>query len=501
MEKREALFLTIDVGTTAVKVCAVTKDFEILTHKTMEYQLHTEGKMVTIPAQEYWKYVKMGILAVMKNCEGKHIEGITITTQGETMIPVDDKGDPLYDAVVWLDGRAGKQAEKINQLVSPVEFYQKTGVPECNELCPVSKLLWFMEEERKVYQKARYFLLLEDYIIFKLTGRAVTEKSLLSTTGYFDIVEDKIWDKILDKIGFDVNKIPPAMDCGEIVAEVSEDVAGELGFDKNTVVVTGAMDQVCGAIGAGNSIPGMLTETTGTALCIGKTIEKTPINTDYPIPVYRHYRKDLQLLLPVCMTAGMALKWFKDTFCEKEIEEAERTGEEVYDLLNHLAEESQPLSGGIIMLPYLAGSLQPYQEPEFRGGFLGVGLESRKCDFVRALMEGVSFMLKENLLLLEQLGGSKSDYLVSMGGGSRSDIWCQIKANVTGLQVRTLKESETASVGAAMLCSLGLSRLKSLQETGTDADFKKIYEVQQEELEQYQDGYERYSSYLSRMIG
>ena len=153
------------------------------------------------------------------------------------------------------------------------------------------------------------------------------------------------------------------------------------------------------------------------------------------------------------------------------------------------------------MLPYLAGSLQPYQEPEFRGGFLGVGLESRKCDFVRALMEGVSFMLKENLLLLEQLGGSKSDYLVSMGGGSRSDIWCQIKANVTGLQVRTLKESETASVGAAMLCSLGLSRLKSLQETGTDADFKKIYEVQQEELEQYQDGYERYSSYLSRMIG
>lgn len=501
MEKREALFLTIDVGTTAVKVCAVTKDFEILTHKTMEYQLHTEGKMVTIPAQEYWKYVKIGILAVMKNCEGKHIEGITITTQGETMIPVDDKGNPLYDAVVWLDGRAGKQAEKINQLVSPVEFYQKTGVPECNELCPVSKLLWFMEEERKVYQKARYFLLLEDYIIFKLTGRAVTEKSLLSTTGYFDIVEDKIWDKILDKIGFDVNKIPPAMDCGEIVAEVSEDVAGELGFDKNTVVVTGAMDQVCGAIGAGNSIPGMLTETTGTALCIGKTIEKTPINTDYPIPVYRHYRKDLQLLLPVCMTAGMALKWFKDTFCEKEIEEAKQTGKEVYDLLNHLAEESQPLSGGIIMLPYLAGSLQPYQEPEFRGGFLGVGLESRKCDFVRALMEGVSFMLKENLLLLEQLGGSKSDYLVSMGGGSRSDIWCQIKANVTGLQVRTLKESETASVGAAMLCSLGLSRLKSLQETGTDADFKEIYEVQQGELEQYWDGYERYSSYLSRLIG
>lgn len=499
MEKLRARYLTVDVGTTAVKVCAAAEDFTILSCKKTEYQLHTEGKRVTFPAEDYWKYVKEGIRAIAGECERESLSGITVTTQGETMIPVDETGTPLYDAVVWLDGRAGEQAEKIGELVSQKEFYQKTGVPICNELCPVSKLLWFMEEEPEVYSRTRYFLLLEDFIIFKLTGKLVTEKSLLCTTGYFDLTEDTIWDEILLRLGISPAKIPPALECGEAVAPVLKETAKELGLTEKVMVVTGAMDQVCGALGAGNCMPGMLTETTGTALCIGKTIVKSPVDPDYPIPVYRHYRRELQLLLPVCMTAGMALKWFKDTFCEREIEEAVRTGRDVYDLLGDLAGESQPLAGGIIMLPYLAGSLQPCQAPEYRGGFLGVGLDSRKCDFIRALMEGVSFMLEENLQLLNQISGGECGYIVSMGGGSKSDIWCQIKADVTGLKVHTLQESETASVGAAMLCAIGLSEKNPLTEAA-GVPVKKVYLPGEEEREKYRKGFEQYSWYLQRTI-
>lgn len=500
MEKMSGLYLTIDVGTTAVKVCAVTEEFKILSCKKIEYQLHTEGKMVTMPAQSYWNYAEEGIRAITAEFGGDRIAGLAVTTQGETMIPVDAAGIPLYDAVVWLDGRAGKQAERIGRLVSQKEFYQTTGVPECNELCPVSKMLWFLEKEPEVYARTKYFLLLEDYMIFQLTGKLVTEKSLLCTTGYFDIIEDDIWRGLLHKLGLDPGKIPPVLDCGKAVAPVAEDTAAELGLGGKVMVVTGAMDQVCGALGAGNCIPGMLTETTGTALCIGKTIEKAPVNPEYPVPVYRHYSRELQLLLPVCMTAGIALKWFKDAFCEKEAEEAARTGRSVYDLLDGLAEKSQPLAGGLIMLPYLAGSIQPYQAPGFRGGFLGIGLDSRKCDFVRALMEGVSFMLEENLQLLEQLGGGDCDHMVSMGGGAKSDIWCQIKANVTGLEVRTLEESETASVGAAMLCALGLGKSTSLAELSNTCSVRKSYLPQKEEREKYKTGYEQYSRYLRKII-
>lgn len=500
MEKMNGLYLTIDVGTTAVKVCAVTENFKILSCKKIEYQLHTEGKRVTMPAEDYWRFAKQGILSITAEFGKKMIAGIAVTTQGETMIPVDAAGNPLYDAVVWLDGRAGEQAQEIGQLVSQKEFYQKTGVPECNELCPVSKMLWFLEEEPDLYARTKYFLLLEDYMIFKLTGKAVTEKSLLCTTGYFDLTEDEIWEDLLCRLGLDPGKIPPALDCGKVVAPVLRDVAEELGLTEKVPVVTGGMDQVCGALGAGNYSPGMLTETTGTALCIGKTITNASINPEYPVPVYRHYNRELQLLLPVCMTAGMALKWFKDTFCEKEADEAARTGRSVYDLLNELARKADPLAGGVIMLPYLAGSIQPYQAPDFRGGFLGVGLGSRKCDFVRALMEGVSFMLEENLQLLDRLGGGECDHMVSMGGGAESDIWCQIKADVTGLEVRTLEESETASVGAAMLCALGLGKITSLAECSNTCSVKKIYLPQKALREKYKTGYEQYCRYLRMII-
>lgn len=492
-------FLTIDVGTTAIKVSAVSKTYTLLACSKKEYQLKTEGERVTLPPSVYWDTAVQGIKELLKTIDAGRIAGIAVTTQGETMIPVDREGHALHDAVVWLDGRAGKQAEKIRELVSAEEFYQTTGVPECNELCPISKLLWFKEERPEIYERAEYFLLLEDYIILRLTGHAVTEKSLLSTTGYFDIMQDEIWEEFLLKLELDPAKLPTVLDCGEIAGKLLGTVAQELGLPVDVLVVTGAMDQVCGALGAGNYTPGVLTETTGTALCIGKTIETGSIDPKGLVPVYRHYRKELQLLLPVCMTAGMALKWFKDTFCAEESREAGKRGVDVYDLLSEYAAQAEPLSGGMIMLPYLAGSLQPYQAPDYRGGFLGVSLDSKKCDFIRALMEGVAYMLKENLLLLDGMGG-RSDTVYSMGGGSRSALWCQIKADVSGRKVYAVKESETASIGAAMLCAMGVAGEKYLKDQAGNTAERKEYIPRPELVEKYQAGYEKYSRFLSRTL-
>lgn len=490
-------YLTIDAGTTAIKVCAVDSGFRLAASVNMEYTLCTEGSLATLEPEIYWNYTKEGIRRIAARMEGGRLLGIAITTQGETMIPVDAEGQELYNAVVWLDGRAGEEAEEIKGLVNSGEFYRKTGIPECNEFCPVSKMLWFRRKRPKIYARTKYFFLLEDYLIFRLTGRAVTEKSLLSTTGYFDIEEDRIWDELLHKCGLAPDKIPQVLDCGEIAGELLAGTAEELGLPLHIPVVTGAMDQVCGAIGAGNFFPGLLTETTGTALCIGKTINKTAVCQQYRIPVYRHYRKELQLLLPVCMTAGMALKWFKDTFCEKEAEEAASSGREVYDLLNALAEESQPLAGGVIMLPYLSGSLQPCYAPGYRGGFLGVGLDSRKSDFVRALMEGVAYMLKENLRLLDSMGESGSS-MVSMGGGAKSPVWCQIKADVTGMDIYTLRTNETASVGAAMLCRMGIAGQTRLEEGPQET--AAVYHPRPALQESYEKGYENYLWFLQRTI-
>lgn len=493
------LYLTIDIGTTAVKVGAFDEEFHMRCCENMEYELVTEGKRVTLSPDVYWKFIKEGIHTVTEKMGSDQFAGITVTSQGETLIPVNRQGVALYDAVIWLDGRADRQAEEINKIVSREEFYQKTGIPVCNEFCPVSKILWFMEEKPEIYEETEYFLLLEDYIIFRLTGSIVTEKSLLTTTGYFNLEEDRIWEELLHQTGISVDKIPKPLDCGELAGVLSKKAAEETGLIESTPVVTGAMDQVCGAIGAGNIAQGCITETTGTALCIGKTIYKKNVDTQLNVPVYRHYRKDLQLLLPVCMTAGMALKWFKDTLCEAEVRLAEETGGNVYDILSGMAEGSEPLAGGIVMLPYLAGSLQPLHAPEFRGGFLGIGLNSRKEDLIRALMEGVSYMLKENLMLLKQISKEEKHYIISMGGGAKSAVWNQIKADVTGMEIRVCKENETASAGAAMLCALGLKRYDSLEDMCGAVKWEMRWLPLEENYRKYKAGYKKYISLLEKL--
>ena len=492
-------FLTVDVGTTAVKVGAVNRRFEVEICLKREYRLKTEGERVTFPPRLYWEYAREGLCEIVRKIGDDSVAGIAITTQGETMIPVDEAGEPLGEAVVWLDGRAGKQGEKISALVSRETFYSRTGVAECNGFCPVSKLLWFKEEEPELYRKARYFLLLEDYLLMRLTGEIVTEKSLLSTTGYFDIMQDRLWEELLTELGLDPEKIPRALDCGQVVGTLTEEAARQLGLPKTVPAVTGAMDQVCGALGAGNFVPGALTETTGTALCIGKTVQKEKIRTDSYIPVYRHYSDELQLLLPVCMTGGMALKWFKDTFCAEEEACARENGQDIYEVLSRMAQKAGPLSGGVVMLPYLSGSLQPHYAPEYRGGFLGVGMHSRKEDFVRALMEGVGYMLRENLCLLDQRG-ERQETIFSMGGGAKSPVWCQIKADITGRKICPLKEEETALAGAAMLCARGVEGRTSSWLKGEDREVKRIYTPDPGLVERYDQGFQRYCRLLEATI-
>ena len=200
------------------------------------------------------------------------------------------------------------------------------------------------------------------------------------------------------------------------------------------------------------------------------------------------------------MTAGMAFKWFKDTFCRWETEESKKNGQDVYDLLDGMAENSPPLAKGLFMLPYLAGSLQPYQAPQFRGGFYQISLECRLEDFVRALLEGVSYMLRENLELLDQISGDAGTPLISMGGGAKSSLWCQIKADVTGRKVIVKKESETASLGAAMLCAMGLSKMEKIGDVRNDREGERSCLPVKERVKAYEEGYQAYCKLLKKLI-
>lgn len=453
------LILTFDIGTTSVKTCIFNKELSILGSSTLEYQLLTPAPgIVEMPPETYWDTCRRGAALAAEDAAVSlaDIQAISITTQGETMIPVDQDGKVLHNALVWLDERAHAEAADIAARFDAETFYAHTGVPECTGYCPVSKLLWFRRNRTEVYNAAYKFLLLEDFIIQRLTGKFVTEKSLLCTTGYYDIIADTMWDDMLTAMDLDIAKLPEALECGTVVGTVLPAVAQELGLNPNAKVITAAMDQTAAAVGAGNLVPGIVTETTGTAMCIGATADHPDMHHPARITVYRHIYPGKYLLLPVCMTAGMVFKWFKDSFCQEESRQAEETGVSVYDLLGNQAAEVAPGANGLTLIPYFTGVIQPDNDPNARGIFLGVGLDTKKPEFVRAIFEGIAYMLRENLSLIEVVDGQKITAVRSLGGGSKSRIWRQIKADVCGVEIGSMAESECTSLGAAILAAVAL---------------------------------------------
>lgn len=453
------LILTFDIGTTSVKTCIFNKELSILGSSTLEYQLVTPAPgIVELPPEIYWDTCRKGVMGAAADAGVSltDVKAISITTQGETMIPVDAQGNALHNAIVWLDERAHAEAADISARFDTETFYAHTGVPECNGYCPVSKLLWFRRNKTDIYDAAHKFLLLEDFIIQRLTGKFVTEKSLLCTTGYYDIMADTMWDKMLTTMDLDAAKLPEALECGTIVGKVLPAVAEELGLNPEAVVITAAMDQTAAAVGAGNLIPGIVTETTGTAMCIGATADHPDMHHPARITVYRHIYPGKYLLLPVCMTAGMVFKWFKDSFCQEEARQAEAEGISVYDLLGNQAAQVPAGANGLTLIPYFTGVIQPDNDPNARGIFLGVGLDTKKPEFVRSIFEGIAYMLRENLSLIEVVDGQKITAVRSLGGGSKSRIWRQIKADVCGVEIDSMAESECTSLGAAILAAVSL---------------------------------------------
>lgn len=464
--------LTFDIGTTAVKSCVFDGALCLLGCANNEYALVTDAPgRVELPAETYWEAVCRGAAEAMSRAgiDPRSVAAVSVTTQGETLIPVGRDGRALRRAVVWLDQRADAQAARLAERFGAERFYAETGLPELNGYTPVAKLMWIRENEPEIYEKTDKFLLLEDYILMRLTGRKVTEKALVCSTGWYRFEGDGYWTEILEAAGIGAEKLPELLECGETVGGVLPEVRARLGLSEDVRAVAGAMDQTAGAVGAGNLAPGCITETTGTALCIGASMTARPAGRAEHITTYRHIRSGLYLLMPICMTAGMFLKWFKDNFCEAESAQAEREGRSVYALIDDIVAGTKPGAGGLVALPYLTGSLQPHNDPNARGVFFGVGLDTKKPQFLRAVFESVAFMLRENVELTEEMTGAAAGRILSLGGGAKSPVWCRIKADVTGVPIAVPAQTECTSLGVAALAAVSLGLYGSPEEAARAA--------------------------------
>lgn len=432
--------LTFDVGTTSVKTCLFDERFRLLKSVSEEYALITPAPdIVEMDPQRYYEALCRGARGVMDLCPSADVSVLAITTQGETLIPVGSDGEALGNAIVWLDARAEAKAQRLRQALPAEDFYRTTGLPEINGAMPLAKLMHLREEVPSLYRKAARFLLLEDYLIARLTGRQVSEPSLLSSTGYYDITGNHYDLGILEAAGLDKRKLPEVTGCGSLAGTLTPRAAADTGLAQGTPVAATAMDQICGMIGAGNVYEGVVTETTGTCLTVATTLSAPDLSHPTKPCLYRHFDNSFACLT-YSPTAAIVLKWFRGEFLTNSS----------YSELDGMALQIPPGSDGVFLLPDFAGRVTPEPDASARGAFLGLGLGTTRAHLTRSILEGVAFMLRENIEFLARLG-VKPGHLRTLGGGSKSALWSQIKADVTGLTVRTMEAEETTSLGAAIL--------------------------------------------------
>ncbi len=462
------LLLGLDVGTTSVKAGLFDPAGACLAVAGEEYRLdHPAPDRAELDAEVYWRAARAAVRrAVAAAGAGRDdVTALAVSSQGETVVPVDDAGRALAPAIVWLDNRAMAEAREIEEAFGEDRVYEVTGVPSVAPTWPACKILWWRRHEPAVFAAARRFLLVEDVLLHRLTGRFVTEGGVQCTSLLFDIRERRWWDEMLTAVGIDRGRLPELVRPGDVVGPLVADAAAALGLSPRVRVVAGGMDQGAGAVGVGNVGPGIVSESTGGALTLQASVDHHGGDPTRQTPVYVHSAPAAYLYCPVCPTGGMALTWFRDQFGAPEMARAERDGGSAYDLLTALATDVPPGAEGLLMLPHLMGAFSPEYVPEARGVFYGFTLRHRRGHFVRAVLEAVAFMLRRNLELLAGAGATAGE-IRSHGGGARSALWNQVKADVCGLPVVTLEGDDAALRGNAMLAGVATGIFPDLGAAG-----------------------------------
>jgi xylulokinase len=459
------LYLGIDVGTTSVKAGVFNHLGHTLALARRDYSLDTPSvDLVQLEADLYWQATN----DVVRRCLAEPgvppdpISAIAVSSQGETTIAVDAQGIPLHPALVWLDNRARQQAAELGERLG-AQVYPHTGIPGVNPTWSACKILWLAQEKPRVFESAYKFILVQDFIVHRLTNEFSTDGAVACTTLLYDIVRHVWWDRALEAVGLTPDRLAEIHRPGQIAGELSSAAADALGLQSGIPVVLGGMDQSAGAVGAGSIRPEIVSETTGGALAIQATVPVPDVDRSQRVPVYVHSAPDRYLFVPTCDTGGMAFKWLRDTFGERELQQVASSGGDAYDLLTDEAAGIPAGSDGLLMLPHLTGAYSPEYNSMARGVFYGFTLFHRRAHFVRATLEAIAFMLRRNLELIRQ-AGVRGQELRSTGGGARSRLWRQIKADVCGLPVLTLQNPEAALMGDAILAAVATGAYSNLEE-------------------------------------
>ena len=446
----------LDIGTTGCKAIVFSDQWEVLGQASREYAILTpQPGWAEQDADLVWRLAMESLGEAIGRNKEESPTALALSVQGEAVMPVASNGVPLRHAILGMDTRTTAENAWLAETFGAEALFRRTGMP-MHTMNTITKLLWLKEHEPVLFRSAHKFLLYEDYFLRRLGGTAVISHCLASRTQMYDLQTGRWADDVLEECRIDVDRLAelPA-EANGIVGTLDGAVAKQIGLKGDVALVSGGHDQACAALGSGVTEPGLAMVSTGTAEVVEVALS-SPVLSDSlrngNISVYRHVVPGLYLAMTLNHSGGLLLRWFRDTLCRDKCELAAGTGQDAYELI--LADAPAGPTG-LMVLPHFAGAGTPSLDTTSRGAIVGMSFSTTQDEIAKAILEGLTFELRINVDLLRGSGIDIKE-LRAVGGGAKSNVWLQMKADICGVPIRVPGVTEAACLGAAILASVAI---------------------------------------------
>ena len=444
------LFIGVDLGTSAVKLLLMDENGKICKIVSREYPLYFPHPGWSEQNPEDWFVQSMeGIRELTADCDKSQVQGISFGGQMHGLVALDNQDQVIRPAILWNDGRTGKQTDYLNQVIGKDKLSEYTAnIAFAGFTAP--KILWMKENEPEIFAKICKIMLPKDYLAYKLSGSFCTEYSDASGMLLLD-VEHKCWsEEMLGICGITKEQLPKLYESWEVVGTLKKEIAEELGLPESVNVIAGAGDNAAAAVGTATVGDGGCNISLGTSGTLFISSKKFGVDENNALHSFAHADGNYHLM--GCMlSAASCNKWWMDEILKTKAYQEEQAG------ITKLGENR------VFYLPYLMGERSPHNDPDARAAFIGMSMDTTREDMTQAVLEGVAFGLRDSLEVARSIGVSPERTKIC-GGGAKSPLWRKIIANVMNMKVDIIESEEGPGYGAAILAAVGCGVFSSVEE-------------------------------------
>lgn len=444
--------LGIDVGSTHCKAVVFDREGREVSKAIAETATHYAGDgsgAAYYLAGEIWDAVREVIRKALNPPAGRRlaVDALAVTSVGEAGVMLGADKEPVYPVIAWFDTRATINSKKLEKALGAERIHRITGLPPSG-IFSLPKLAWVKENEPEVFRRTERWLPICDYVAYKLCGAEFTDVSQASRMMAFDLGEGEWSLELLEAAGVRPSVFPPVVKSDSVVGKVAAEAARLTGLTEGTPVIAGGHDHICAAFGVGVIQPGLVMDSAGTAESV-VFVTRRPFlereGLEKGLRAGRHVAHPAFYVAVGLPAGGATIDWAMEQFGPFSS----------YEEMLRQAGEVSPGSEGILFLPYLRGAGPPTWDPGARAGMLGLRLQHKKAELVRAVMEGLAFEVSRILHIGSELDLAPHTVRAT-GGGAKNALWLQLKADITGLPFEAPESTESAALGAALLAGLGV---------------------------------------------